>query len=47
VGLGLFVAQRIASRHGGTIRVRDSENLTGAAMIVTLPSNLPENHERE
>jgi PAS domain S-box-containing protein len=47
VGLGLFVAQRIAARHGGTIRVLDSENLTGAAMIVTLPSNLPENHERE
>jgi PAS domain S-box-containing protein len=47
VGLGLFVAQRIATRHGGTLRVRDSENLTGAAMIVTLPSTLPKDYERE
>jgi signal transduction histidine kinase len=36
VGLGLFVAQRITTQHGGTIRVHDSP-LGGAAMTVTLP----------
>lgn len=37
VGLGLFVAQRIAAQHGGTICVHDSR-LGGAALTVTLPS---------
>ncbi len=47
VGLGLFVAQRIVTQHGGTIRVDDSQHLKGAALIVTLPSNLPKEHYRE
>ena len=46
VGLGLFVAQRIATQHGGTIRVHDSL-LGGAAMIVTLPSASQKNNKRE
>jgi PAS domain S-box-containing protein len=37
VGLGLFVARRIATRHGGTINIHDS-SLGGAALTVTLPS---------
>ncbi|MCG8632703.1 MAG: transporter substrate-binding domain-containing protein [Desulfobacterales bacterium] len=36
VGLGLFVAQRIITKHGGVIFVADSI-LGGAAMIVDLP----------
>jgi C4-dicarboxylate-specific signal transduction histidine kinase len=37
VGLGLFVSERIVSRHGGTIRAAES-SLGGAAMVVSLPA---------
>lgn len=36
VGLGLFVAERIITKHGGRITVDDS-NLGGAAMLIDLP----------
>jgi PAS domain S-box-containing protein len=46
VGLGLFVAQRIAAQHGGTICVHDSR-LGGAALTVTLPSTSRKTTKKE
>jgi len=42
VGLGLFVAQRIAQNHNGDIRIEGSE-LGGAAMTVMLPADSGKN----
>ncbi len=46
VGLGLFVAQRIAQNHNGDIHVEDSA-LGGAAMTVMLPADPGENEAQE
>ena len=38
-GMGLAIARGIVEAHGGTIRVEDADNGTGAKFVVTLPTN--------
>ncbi len=38
-GMGLAIARGIVDAHGGTIRVDDADNGTGAKFVVTLPTN--------